>query len=114
VHGEFLAPYVCVHLPSSGNLAYVNTSTGVHNYDDVCAEPGSLACRSEAAGDAVPSSKPNDNADEAAPPVLDERQDLLQWWINPCPYNRRTVWKAEGISLHPGAAHYYREMGYMK
>jgi len=58
-----------------------------------------------------------DNPDEFAYTVakaLDEHQDLLQWGINSYSYNRRTVWKAEGIPLHPGAERYYREMGYMK
>ena len=58
-----------------------------------------------------------DNPDEFAYTVakaLDEHQDLLQWGINSFSYNRHTVWKAEGISLHPGAARYYREMGFMK
>ena len=58
-----------------------------------------------------------DNPDDFAYTVakaLDEHQDLLQWGINNFSYNRRTVWKAEGIPLHPGAARYYREMGFMK
>ena len=29
-------------------------------------------------------------------------------------YNAHTVWKAYGVPLHPGAAQYYREKGYMK
>ena len=58
-----------------------------------------------------------DNPDDFAYMVakaLDERQDLLQWGISRYAYDRRTVWKAEGLPLHPGAARYYREMGYMK
>ena len=58
-----------------------------------------------------------DNPDDFAYTVakaLDEHQDLLQWGINRYAYDRRTVWKAEGLPLHPGAARYYREMGYMK
>ena len=48
--------------------------------------------------------------------ALDEHQDMLQWansgmnWS----YNWRTVWKAMDIPLHPGAAKYYKEVGYMK
>jgi len=48
--------------------------------------------------------------------ALDERQELLQSpnasmnWS----YNWRTVWRALDIPLHPGAARYYKEVGYMK
>jgi hypothetical protein len=48
--------------------------------------------------------------------AMDEHQELLQWanasmnWS----YNWRTVWKAFDIPLHPGAAKYYKEVGYMK
>ena len=46
--------------------------------------------------------------------ALDERQDLLQWSNVTYSYNPHTVWKAYGALLHPGAARYYRERGYMK
>ena len=46
--------------------------------------------------------------------ALDEHQDLLQWTHMNWFYNRRTVWKAYGVPLHPGAEKYYREVGYMK
>jgi len=46
--------------------------------------------------------------------ALDEHQDLLQWTHLNYSYNVRTVWKAFGVPLHPGAAKYYRERGYMK
>jgi uncharacterized protein len=46
--------------------------------------------------------------------ALDEHQDLLQWTHLNYSYNIRTVWKAFGVPLHPGAAKYYRERGYMK
>jgi uncharacterized protein len=46
--------------------------------------------------------------------AIDERQDLLQWSHLTFSYNARTVWKALDIPLHPGAARYYRERGYMK
>ena len=46
--------------------------------------------------------------------ALDEHQDLLQWTHLNYSYNIRTVWKAFGVPLHPGAARYYRERGYMK
>ena len=46
--------------------------------------------------------------------AIDERQDLLQWSNVAYSYNAHTVWKAFGVPLHPGAARYYRERGYMK
>jgi len=46
--------------------------------------------------------------------ALDEHQDLLQWSHLNFSYNNHTVWKAFDVPLHPGAAKYYRERGYMK
>ena len=46
--------------------------------------------------------------------ALDEHQDLLQWTHMNFSYNWRTVWKAFDVPLHPGAARYYKERGYMK
>jgi TRAP transporter TAXI family solute receptor len=46
--------------------------------------------------------------------ALDEHQDLLQWSHLNFSYNSHTVWKALDVPLHPGAAKYYRERGYMK
>lgn len=46
--------------------------------------------------------------------AMDEHQDLLQWTHLNYSYNIHTVWKAFGVPLHPGAAKYYRERGYMK
>jgi TRAP transporter TAXI family solute receptor len=46
--------------------------------------------------------------------AMDEQQHLLQWAHLNFSYNRHTVWKAFGVPLHPGAARYYRELGYMK
>ena len=46
--------------------------------------------------------------------AMDEQQHLLQWAHLNFSYNRHTVWKAFAGRLHPGAARYYREMGYMK
>ena len=46
--------------------------------------------------------------------AMDEQQHLLQWAHLNFSYNRHTVWKAFDVPLHPGAARYYREMGYMK
>jgi uncharacterized protein len=46
--------------------------------------------------------------------AIDEHKDLLQWTILPASYNPERVWKSFGVPLHPGAARYYREKGYMK
>jgi TRAP transporter TAXI family solute receptor len=46
--------------------------------------------------------------------ALDEHQDLLQWSHLNFSYNVYSVWKAIDVPLHPGAAKYYRERGYMK
>ena len=48
--------------------------------------------------------------------AIDEHQDLLQWSNGGMnfSYNSHTVWKAFGVPLHPGAARYYKEKGYMK
>jgi uncharacterized protein len=46
--------------------------------------------------------------------AMDEQRGLLQWSDLPFSYNRYTVWKAFDVPLHPGAARYYRERGYMK
>ncbi|MBS1872615.1 MAG: TAXI family TRAP transporter solute-binding subunit [Acidobacteria bacterium] len=46
--------------------------------------------------------------------ALDEQQQLFQWRHLPFSYNAHTVSKAYEVPLHPGAARYYRQMGYMK
>lgn len=48
--------------------------------------------------------------------AMDEHQDLLQWANGGMhfSYNWRTVSKAFGVPLHPGAARYYKEKGYTK
>jgi TRAP-type uncharacterized transport system substrate-binding protein len=46
--------------------------------------------------------------------ALDQRKDVLQWSIMPFSYDPQTVWKLGTVPLHPGAARYYRERGYMK
>ena len=46
--------------------------------------------------------------------AMDERQELLQWKHLNFSYNVHNVWKAYEVPLHPGAARYYREQGYMK
>ncbi|MEO8597605.1 MAG: TAXI family TRAP transporter solute-binding subunit [Candidatus Solibacter sp.] len=46
--------------------------------------------------------------------ALDEQQELFQWKHMNFSYNVHTVWKAGEVPLHPGAAKYYKERGYMK
>lgn len=46
--------------------------------------------------------------------ALDEQQQLLQWSQLNFSYNPYHVWKAYEVPLHPGAARYYRERGYLK
>jgi TRAP-type uncharacterized transport system substrate-binding protein len=46
--------------------------------------------------------------------AIDDHRDLMQWGIVPLSYNPDRVWKAFGVPLHPGAARYYKEKGYMK
>ena len=46
--------------------------------------------------------------------AMDEQQQLLQWRHLPFSYNVHTVWKGFEVPLHPGAARYYSEKGYMK
>jgi uncharacterized protein len=45
--------------------------------------------------------------------AIDEHRDALEWYIRPYSYDSRTVWDNFGVPLHPGAARYYREMGYL-
>jgi len=46
--------------------------------------------------------------------ALDEQQQLFQWRHLSFSYNVHDVWNAYEVPLHPGAARYYREKGYMK
>jgi len=46
--------------------------------------------------------------------ALDEQKGELQWSDMPFSYNPQNVWKNYDVPLHPGAAKYYRERGYMK
>jgi len=68
-----------------------------------------------ATGDAVygRTDMPNDFA-YALAKAMDEHQDELQWKIVNLSYNVHTVWKNFDVPLHPGAARYYKEKGYMK
>jgi TRAP transporter TAXI family solute receptor len=44
--------------------------------------------------------------------ALDEHKDVLQWSLMPFSYDPKTVWQLD-VPLHPGAAKYYRERGYL-
>jgi TRAP transporter TAXI family solute receptor len=46
--------------------------------------------------------------------ALDEQQDLFEWTMQNFSYNRYRVAKVGDVPLHPGAARYYRERGYLK
>jgi uncharacterized protein len=46
--------------------------------------------------------------------ALDEQQAVFHWSHMPFSYNPKTVFKAWDVPLHPGAAKYYKERGYMK
>jgi TRAP-type uncharacterized transport system substrate-binding protein len=45
--------------------------------------------------------------------ALDLRHGLIKWASQPFSYDPATVWNGEGVPLHPAAAAYYRERGYM-
>lgn len=45
--------------------------------------------------------------------ALDEQQDLFEWTLGQYSYNRTRVARVGDVPLHPGAAKYYRERGYM-
>ncbi len=45
--------------------------------------------------------------------ALDEQQDLFEWTLGQYSYNRTRVAKVGDVPLHPGAAKYYRERGYL-
>lgn len=46
--------------------------------------------------------------------AIDRSRLELRWLVRPYSYDTGTVWKNGPVPLHPGAARYYREMGYMK
>jgi hypothetical protein len=45
--------------------------------------------------------------------ALDRNRAGLRWYVRPFSYNSDTVWRDSEVPLHPGAARYYRERGYM-
>jgi TRAP transporter TAXI family solute receptor len=44
---------------------------------------------------------------------LDEKRSLIKWANQPFSYDPNTVWKGDGVPLHPAAERYYRERGYI-
>jgi TRAP-type uncharacterized transport system substrate-binding protein len=46
--------------------------------------------------------------------ALDEKHALIKWTSQPFSYDPATVWNGQGVPLHPAAASYYLERGYMK
>ena len=46
--------------------------------------------------------------------AVDQARGDLKWYARIYTYDPRTVWKNDGVPLHPGAERYYREMGYIK
>ena len=45
--------------------------------------------------------------------AINEHHGLLKWTIMPFSYDPSTVAEDDGVPLHPGAARYYREVGYL-
>lgn len=56
---------------------------------------------------------PNDIA-YALAKAVDENRRELKWFVRPYSIDPLTIGNGNGVPLHPGAEHYYREMGYMK
>jgi uncharacterized protein len=46
--------------------------------------------------------------------ALDEKHGLIKWTSQPFSYDPATVWNGQSVPLHPAAARYYAERGYMK
>jgi len=45
---------------------------------------------------------------------LDEKRSLIKWTIQPFSYDPNTVGDGDGVPLHPAAAGYYRDRGYLR
>jgi uncharacterized protein len=59
----------------------------------------------------------DDTPDQAAydlAKAIDENHGALKWFIRIYTYDPKSVWQNFGVPLHPGAAKYYREAGYLK
>jgi len=46
--------------------------------------------------------------------ALDQNKGVLKWYVLPFSYNNATVASVPDVPLAPGAARYYREVGYIK
>lgn len=46
--------------------------------------------------------------------ALDEKRALIKWATLPFSYDPNTVWEGNGVPLHPAAAGYYRDRGFMQ
>lgn len=46
--------------------------------------------------------------------AIDQARGELKWYTRLYSYDPRTVWKNDNVPLHPGAARYYREAGYLE
>jgi len=45
--------------------------------------------------------------------AIDAARGDLKWYVRPYSIDPRTVWHSQDVPLHPGAARYYREAGYL-
>ena len=45
---------------------------------------------------------------------LDEHREYFRQTLLPYSYDEKTVARERGVPLHPGAARYYREIGYLR
>lgn len=57
-----------------------------------------------------------DTPDDAAYDIaraIDAARGELKWYVRAYSIDPRTVWHSQDVPLHPGAARYYREAGYM-
>lgn len=46
--------------------------------------------------------------------AIDQNRGQLKWFVRPYSLDPRTVSDGKGVPLHPGAARYYRQMGYIR
>lgn len=46
--------------------------------------------------------------------AIDQSRANLKWYVRPYSYDPNTVWTDQDVPLHPGAARYYREKGYLR
>ena len=46
--------------------------------------------------------------------AIDDHHNLLKWAVMPFSYDPNTVADGAGVPVHPGAARYYKERGYLK